>query len=69
MLHTETGAQILHGLLKLECVQHIQKLLHDPSAQTESVYLEIAGIASGLIPGIHRGIAKMILQIGRHLSP
>ena len=50
MLHTETGAQILHGLLKLVCVQHIQKLLHDPGAQTESVHFEVAGIARGLIP-------------------
>ena len=37
MLHTEMGAQILHGLLKLKCVQHIQKLLNDPGAQTELV--------------------------------
>ena len=69
MLHTETGAQIQQGLLKLVCVQHIQKLLHDPGAQTESVHLEIAGIARRLIPGIHRGIAEVILQIGRHVCP
>ena len=61
--------QFLLGIKKILDLQHVVKLAFYLMAQAELVDLEIAGIRSCGIPGIHCVIAEMVLQILSHVRP
>jgi hypothetical protein len=59
--------KLLLGIKKILDLQHVVKLAFNLMAQAKLVDLEIAGIRSCGIPGIHCVVSEVILQISGHI--
>ena len=59
--------KLLLGIKKILDLQHVVKLAFNLVAQAKLVDLEIAGIRSCGIPGIHCVVSEVVLQISGHI--